>query len=243
MKTKKRIYCFPYAGGSSFAFRNLSKYLSYMSDVIVLDYPGHGIRFGEKFAENMEELTKEIANQVFIDMDQSSSEACIFLGHSMGALVAYETAKIIENTIKIDKLILCGSLPPNFEKYNYNLNNKDEVFNKIFMLGGIPSEIRDEPELYNIFSEIIYHDIKILNTFHLEKEDNIINIPLSIYYGEDDSYCDRINMREWVNKTNKNCTIHSMPGDHFFLFTYPKLFCKKLIESENLFEQVRENIE
>lgn len=70
MKTKKRIYCFPYAGGSSFAFRNLSKCLSYMSDVIVLDYPGHGTRFGEKFADNMEELTKELANQVLIDMDQ-----------------------------------------------------------------------------------------------------------------------------------------------------------------------------
>ena len=55
MKTKKRIYCFPYAGGSSFTFRNLSKCLSYLSDVIVLDYPGHGTRFGEKFADNMEE--------------------------------------------------------------------------------------------------------------------------------------------------------------------------------------------
>ena len=234
METKRRIYCFPYAGGSSLAFRDIAKRLSSIADVVVLDYPGHGTRFGEKFADNMEELAKESARQIFIDMQQNACQKCIFLGHSMGALVAYETAKMIEDVIMIDKLILCGSLPPDMEREDYSSYDRDAAFDKFFMMGWIPDEVRDEPELYDIFSEIIYSDIKVLSTIDVEKENNLIHIPLSIYYGEDDRDCDRLNMKGWMKKTNKKCNIHSMTGDHFFLFEYPKMFCKQIIEEELL---------
>lgn len=151
METKRRIYCFPYAGGSSLAFRDVAKRLSSIADVVVLDYPGHGTRFGEKFADNMEELAQETARQIFIDMQQNACPKCIFLGHSMGALVAYETAKMIEDVIMIDKLILCGSLPPDMEREDYSSYDRDAAFDKFFMMGWIPDEVRDEPELYDIF--------------------------------------------------------------------------------------------
>ena len=152
----------------------------------------------------------------------------------MGALVAYETAKMIEDVIMIDKLILCGSLPPDMEREDYSSYDRDAAFDKFFMMGWIPDEVRDEPELYDIFSEIIYSDIKVLSTIDVEKENNLIHIPLSIYYGEDDRDCDRLNMKGWMKKTNKKCNIHSMTGDHFFLFEYPKMFCKQIIEEELL---------
>ncbi len=232
VETKKRIFCFPYAGGSSFAFRKMGQILDSAADLVLLDYPGHGTRSGEEFAGSMTELVEDIAGKVLVDMRLNSCHDCMFLGHSMGALVAYETARVLENSITIERLILCGSLPPGMEKTDFGSYDREGAFDHFFRMGWIPDEIRKEKELYDYFSEIIYSDVRIMNTFNTGKEANHVHIPLSIYYGVEDGDCDRESMKKWAEKTTADCRFCPMDGDHFFLFRDSRAFCARIIKED-----------
>lgn len=227
---RKKIFFFPYAGGSSFAFRNIAGRLKNEADEIVLDYPGHGTRFGEKMAEDIYTLALDMAEKVLENYFSGNEDGCIFLGHSMGALVAYETAIIIEDKIPLEKLILCGSLPPGWEKENFSVMNKDQAFEKIYSMGFIPEEVKNEPELYDVFSEIIYADVKVLSSLKYQGEHTKVKVPVYIFSGKDDRECEYDLLCRWEDYTYGGCVIKIVPGTHFFPFEDTEAFSEQIAQ-------------
>lgn len=44
-----QLFCLPYAGGSANIYATWKKKIKFVSEVIPIEYAGHGGRFGEEF--------------------------------------------------------------------------------------------------------------------------------------------------------------------------------------------------
>ena len=52
---KTRLFCLPYAGGSSLFYRDLGSYLKPGIELCAIDLAGHGMRMGEALNETMDQ--------------------------------------------------------------------------------------------------------------------------------------------------------------------------------------------
>src|SRR2546423_5947476 len=84
-----RLFCFPYAGGSSLIYRNWPDNLSSEVEVYPLQLPGRGSRMQESAATQLSPLVEAIAQAIMPYLNKPFA----FFGHSMGALISFELAR------------------------------------------------------------------------------------------------------------------------------------------------------
>ncbi|MFG3283155.1 thioesterase II family protein [Streptomyces sp. NPDC048111] len=86
----RRLICFPHAGGSPYFFQNWGKALDGF-EVHAVCYPGRAERMAEAPAEHLATMARDIAGELAEALAEDERPA-VFFGHSMGAIVGYETA-------------------------------------------------------------------------------------------------------------------------------------------------------
>ena len=87
-EAKLRLFCFPYAGGGASAFKSWNEFFSDDIELCILQMPGREERLGEKLITDMSQLVDVLVEEITTYSDRPFA----FFGHSMGAIVAYETA-------------------------------------------------------------------------------------------------------------------------------------------------------
>ena len=89
-----RLFCFPYAGGSSEIFLRWKKYLDQNIELNPIELSGRGHRCNELFYDDFESVIEDVYKIIKYSL---SDVPYAFLGHSMGSLIAYELCyKLIE---------------------------------------------------------------------------------------------------------------------------------------------------
>jgi pyochelin biosynthetic protein PchC len=87
-----RLACFPHAGGSASIFFPLSRDLAPRAEVLAMQYLGRQDRRAEPNVPNMGRLADRAAEALAV-----ANDLPLFLfGHSMGATLAYETARRLQ---------------------------------------------------------------------------------------------------------------------------------------------------
>ena len=86
-----QLICFPHAGGSASSYYRLSELLAPDVAVSAVQYPGRQNRQNEPCIESIEEMAAAVARALTGTLQQPYA----FFGHSMGAVVAYETARLL----------------------------------------------------------------------------------------------------------------------------------------------------
>lgn len=83
---KSTLYVFHYSGGGASSFRPFLKGLDPSINVIGIQLPGRENRFNEQYVEDLETLIQDLIKAFQSHMSPNA----IFLGHSMGAAIAFE---------------------------------------------------------------------------------------------------------------------------------------------------------
>ncbi|HEX2684385.1 MAG TPA: thioesterase domain-containing protein, partial [Ferruginibacter sp.] len=99
------MYLIPPIGGSATIYADLSTQLAPSFKCIGLQYPG--LDDSQNFANSIEETALQFHNEIIKTAEQDIS----LLGYSLGALVAFETAKLLEASGKTITLILLDRNP------------------------------------------------------------------------------------------------------------------------------------
>ena len=105
---KIKLFCYPWSGGNGALFFKYSKLLGENFDIIPSDMD---IDESKSFKENITAAADKVTKKLEKD------EMFILFGHSMGAVVAFEIAKLLVRKIDCDRmgLIISGMLPPTRE--------------------------------------------------------------------------------------------------------------------------------
>ena len=227
------MFALPYAGGSASIYRDLSETLKPVLDVYPVEYAGHAGRFCEDFFKSIEEAAEDVSETII----REHQKEYVIYGHSMGCLVALETAFILKKKkADLPKAIIVGaSRPPHLRDKGIQLGelSKEELLREIVARGQFEKEILECEELMELITDILYADIQILSKYKRHFEEGTLDIPILALAGDEDDETPASDMKEWGNYTTGAFDFHMFHGGHFFAFK----------ENEDFIRYIRQYVE
>ncbi|TRW68977.1 thioesterase II family protein [Lactococcus lactis] len=209
-----KIFCLPYAGGTSSIYAPWKNENSKLT-VIPLDLPGHGTNISmpllHSFERNLDFLYQKISEELVYKDD----DYYIF-GHSLGGFFAYELCKRLERSQfrNPTNIFVSGCKPPLLRE-KYDLSSQANIKQILKDYGATPPEILDNDEIFSFFQPIILNDFLVFNDYK-ETDFSKISTPGYIFYGIDDdvSIDELLNWQDYfINKI----LFFPFDGGHFFI--------------------------
>ncbi|MET7718817.1 alpha/beta fold hydrolase [Streptomyces sp. NPDC005407] len=213
-----RLFCFPHAGGSASAFLPLTRALSALSgevDVLAAQYPGRQDRRREPPVESITGLADALADEI----RPLSGRPYAFFGHSMGAVVAYETARRLtqRGAPRPLRLFLSGRGAPAERPYTHDrLMHDAAVLAAIRRLGGTASRVLDDPEVLAMVMPALRADYGALGSYDW-RPGAPLTAPVTVLIGDSDPVVTVDEAAAWCNHTSGGCELRVFPGGHFYL--------------------------
>lgn len=219
---KVKLFCFPYAGGSSNIYEKWRKLLSPSIELINIEYPGRGIRFTEPLLANIDDLVDDAFNFVIKHIDVTTCYS--FFGHSMGTIVAYEIMHKLANLNYASPvhIFFSGKLAPHIENEFTPIHDLSNVEFKeqLLKLGGTTKESLDNEDWAKLFLPVLRADFKAVEEYRCLKPMLSFSCGFTILHGENDLLTlNRI--EEWQHHTSGKCNFIQFSGDHFFINDHP----------------------
>lgn len=212
----EKLFCFPYAGGSSTLYEGCFQGLKGVFDVIPVDYSGHGTKFGMPLNETMDALVDEAFREVAGQL--SREERCCLFGYSLGSIVAYEVAcRLRDEGYRAPRTLFLASMqaPHRIPESEWIHQLSDDDFLKEMVKnGGISEELASDPLLAEAFLPIIRADFQIYELYEGKKHDVLDANALILYSKEDISEADIHGWDGAIAHTEYLC----YPGGHFFIY-------------------------
>jgi medium-chain acyl-[acyl-carrier-protein] hydrolase len=211
-----RLFCFPYAGGSAAIYRSWSESLPWQVEVCPVQLPGRGIRIREAAFTQMPDLVEDVAKDLSTYLDKPFA----FFGHSMGAIIGFELARLLrrEGAPQPVHLFVSGrSAPQTSSKYprTYNLPEQEFV-EELRRINGTPTEVLEDPELMQFMLPLLRADFEIIQTYTYVDEPPL-HCSITAFGGLNDDEVTRDSLEGWREQTTAATTLRLFPGDHFFI--------------------------
>jgi surfactin synthase thioesterase subunit len=213
----RRLYCFPHAGGAASAYVSLSRALSPSVEVLSVQYPGRQDRRLEPGVEDIGVLADLLAEQVG---RESGERPYAFFGHSMGAIVAYETARRLGRTRAVSgpiHLFVSGrSAPSTGVRRSDRLLGDAQLRAEIRRLGGTGSRVLDDPELMEMVMPALRADYRALAGYRWEPG-RPLDCPLTVLVGDADPVVTIEEAAAWADLSTAPTAVRVFTGGHFYL--------------------------
>ena len=217
-----RLVCFPWCGAGASVYRKLAQTLPAHIELLAVQLPGREDRFAETKLLRMEQVVAQVSEDIAAVFDRP----LVLFGHSMGALVAYETALALKRRLgrEPDGLIVSGHAAPGCAApHDKGLHAADEArfIANLRRLGGTPPEVLDDIQLMRTLLPMLRADYEILETYAYRRE-RILSCSLLACAGKQDGEVSDSGMADWREYSSGPCKVHWFDGGHFYLSSAPQ---------------------
>ena len=211
-----RLFCFPYSGGTVLAYRNWKQMLPQEIVVCAIQLPGRGKRLHEIPLTKMSQMVESVGEEIVPMLDRPYA----FFGHSMGAIIGFELARLLRrwgHQGPTHLFVSAHKAPqiPKQEPFTYNLPEA-ELIEELQRLNGTPREVLDHPELMRLMIPLLRADFESIQTYSYKHEPPL-DCPITALGGLWDPEVTRETLEAWREQTTAAFNIRMFPGDHFFL--------------------------
>jgi pyochelin biosynthetic protein PchC len=212
-----RLVCLPHSGGSAFAFRDWATVLPPGVELVAVQYPGRGDRFGESLVDDVTRLAGCTVREL-LKLPRCDQ---VLFGHSLGAMVAYETAVQLRDAGREPaKLCVSACMPPgHMANRDVHLASDDEFWDSLYALGGIDPVIAEYAELREMLLPVLRSDIRTHATYQPRSGTEPLSCPVRCYHGDGDPLVEETRLRGWAEVTTGEFTLTVRPGGHFHVAT------------------------
>ncbi|MDT0382155.1 alpha/beta fold hydrolase [Streptomyces sp. DSM 42041] len=218
-----RIYCFPHSGGSP------GEYVRWADDlpdaeVWGVQLPGRGSRTSENAITDMHHLVQALMTQL------DFPEPFMFFGHSLGALIAFETALRLstEERVTPNCPLLSAMWPPHAQVTRPEVSHLDDADLLAFVdgkYGTVPEEIRNDPDMAALMAPAYRADLQLLAAYRHQPHAPL-DIPMTLFGGTEDPISGEL--AGWREHTRHEPHTHLFPGGHFYFRDRPRDFMTAL---------------
>lgn len=214
-RSSRRLFCLPYAGGAASVYRPWQYAFPPDINVCAIELPGRGGRIKEEPYESLSLLVDALSRAILPFLDRPFA----FFGHSMGALLAFETARHLRRCHRITPtyLFLSGHSAPQFPM-DYPVHDvpEEELLETLKKLSGTPPEILQNRELMNLMLPILRADFAVCETYRYLHDDPL-DCPVSVFGGLADEEVPGPHLEGWREHTAQAFKLRMLPGGHFFI--------------------------
>lgn len=222
--SRKRLFLFPFAGGSARLFHGWAEcFRRAGADAVelrALQLPGRDERHREPALKSMESVVAAVVDALRPSMDLP----CAFFGYSLGGLIAFETARRLRSLglPQPRRLIVAASPAPQYDHARSPLIHRlshDDFIAELRRFKGTPEVVLQTPELLELLLPILRADFEVLETYQCRAEPPLA-VPLTALGGLSDDEVSPESLADWSLQTSAGFQMQFFAGDHFFIKTH-----------------------
>ncbi|MGV0624790.1 thioesterase II family protein [Mycolicibacter minnesotensis] len=220
---------FSHAGGSAANYRPLALALATGADTYVMQYPHRADRFREPAAETVPEL----ARGLFDAAPWRRLGPLRLFGHSMGALVAFEFARIAEaEGIPIQRLWASAAPAPSTVAGLRKVPTGDaDLRAELAQLGGTDPRLLADEEFLTLLLAPVRADYLAFNRYRCDPE-TTIDADINVLGGRSDDRVGTDLLEPWAGHTTGSCTFSLYDGGHFYHYDHIETLAKRIITDD-----------
>jgi medium-chain acyl-[acyl-carrier-protein] hydrolase len=222
-----RLFCCPYAGGSTQIFHAWPHSLPPTIEVCPIELPGRGTRLQEPPFTRLLPLVQVIAQELLPHLDKPFA----LFGHSMGALVSFELARQLrrQHSPEPIHLFVSGAGAPHTRNPDPPVHELPEAafMAELSRLNGTPKAVLEHQDLMQLMLPVLRADFAVCETYAYSAEPPL-DCPISVFAGWQDAEVSRDRLEAWRDQTTGGFSLRMLPGDHFFLHTAQPLLLRIL---------------
>ncbi len=212
-QARQRVFCFHDAGGSASLYHGWEELVGNTVELVMVELPGRGRRLTEQPYSTLQALVNDLVPA----MEDQLDKPFIFLGHSMGGVVAFELTRALRaHGRNLPQALIISSTPA---LTTYDKRQVDHTLPEADLVEMFPhldlARIGDA-ELQQLFIGILRADLHLLNNYRYT-EQAPLNMPIVTIHGEDDPRVTRMQMERWVLETTGSFRFISRPGGHRYI--------------------------
>lgn len=208
-----RLVCFPYSGGAAATYRAWAAALPADFQLLAVQYPGHADRITAAPAGSIAEMGSSVAEE----LARLDPARCALFGHSLGAVVAYETAKALQGKgTPADCLFVSGAAAPSQAGGGTTHRVSDgELWSALKDLGGIEADVAENAELRELLLPVLRSDITLHETYRPAPHTEPLHCQVRCYYNTEDPLVDSARLVAWAAVGTGRFGLRAWPGGHF----------------------------
>ncbi|MBH0781008.1 thioesterase II family protein [Nocardia bovistercoris] len=223
-----RLICLPHAGGAASYFVPVARALAPEIEVLAVQPPGRQDRRHEPCAETIPDLAEAVAARL---RDWADKPMALF-GHSMGAIVAFETTRrLIADDIRPVALFVSGRVAASTHRdERTHLLDDAALTDHIRRLGGTDDRILADPEMVTAILAAARADYRAISAYRCLPGPPLPT-PIHAYLGDSDSQVTPTQAEAWERHTTGGFDLRVFPGGHFYLEQHAAQVVRSIGES------------
>ena len=205
---------FPHAGGAAVGYRKFATALAAGGDTYIVQYPQRADRLTDPAAGTVQDL----ARGLFVSAPWRRVAPLRLFGHSMGAVVAFEFARIAESRgAAVERLWASAAPAPSAVADMPELpTSHDDLLLDVADLGGTDADLLADPEFAELLVTAIRSDYQAINRYTCDT-DVRIRADISALGAHGDHRVSAAHLELWGEHTAASFDLSWYDGGHFYL--------------------------
>lgn len=219
---KALLVCLPHAGSGALQFRTWQELLGPDIALLAVQLRGRENRWREEPVTGMAEVLDELAPALAARLDLPY----LVFGHSMGALVGYELARVLgrEHGRWPRGFVASACRAPDDQgepSGSPRLTDRQLVA-ELVAEGAVPAAVGADSRLAAAVARPLRGDNAVCDTYTPPDEDTLLPCPIGAWRGHDDAGVTDDHIRRWRAWSTGAVTVRTFPGDHFYHHADPR---------------------
>jgi pyochelin biosynthetic protein PchC len=211
-----RLLCLSHAGGAASFWAPLSAELHPEVEVLAVQYPGRHERRREPALTDVHELAALIVQALSGWIDE---RPLALFGHSYGAIVGYEVARLLEAGSRPPLALIASGRPSPTAAHHGELlyrAPRQRLVEQLRQFPGGDSPLLDDPDVVEMFLPALRADYQAVETYR-HRPGPALGIPITAVVGDADPRVSPQQAAAWGEHTSAGFTLRVLPGGHFYL--------------------------
>lgn len=225
------LVCLPFAGGGASFYRPWKKLAVAGVQVAPLQLPGREESFAAEPFTDVWEAARHLAAKVAELADRSGPVA--LFGHSMGAVLAYETARELADVGQVDlsHLFVSGSPPPGSGRSQRATGlDDDEFLARVEEFAGYRHHALADPSMRELLLPLLRADVAMQEDYR-PASTQPLNVPVTSLRGVEDTLVTADQAALWSATTTGPFRTAELPGGHMYLADSPRQLLELTVRS------------
>jgi len=229
-QAKFRLFCLPYAGSGAAIFRTWPTMLPPEIELGFILLPGREGRFQEAPIRECNALVQPLAEALLPELNKPF----VIFGHSMGAVVGFELARLLRQRYGLTPrhLFMSARNAPQLRDLRPHLHGlpvSEFLMQMRQRYDGIPEAIWENKELLDLFLPTLRADLTLIEQYCYTPAPPLA-CPVTVFGSPHDPNTTPEALAAWREQTQGEFQLHLIEGSHFFLNEQPQLLLQYMAD-------------